>query len=233
MKKIALLSVLVLQIALLSLPARADSEEPEDQVSFQVAVERDVENDRAVATLAVTAENRDPAKLADSINSTMAWATETLKGGQGIQSRSGSYQTHPVYDDKKIVRWRGSQTLQLESADVDALSQSIGALQARLQVQSLQFSVSAKRRRDVEAQLTEEVLAAFQARARLVSKSLGAQDYRLMDVSVHSGGLQRPVPMRVQSAKMESFKSVASPSIEQGTSRISVQASGRIRLLRD
>ncbi len=221
------------QLSLLPVPAVAsDKDIVEDQVSFQVDVERDVENDRAVATLGVTAEDRDPARLAQQINDSMSWALEQMKGQTAIKSRSGTYQTYPVYDDRKIVRWRASQELRLESGDIDRLTRLIGTLQERLQVQSMQFLVSAAKRRDVEAALTEEALAAFQQRADVIRKSLGARGYRLMDISVHTGGVRPPVPVRAEAMSV-SRAAVSSPAVEQGTSSVSVQVSGRIRLSRD
>jgi predicted secreted protein len=214
------------------LAAASDKDVIEDQVSFQVEVERDVENDRVRATLGVTAEDRDPARLAQQINDKMGWALDQLKGQPAIQSRSGSYQTYPVYDERKIVRWRGAQELQLESGDIDRLARLVGKLQERLQVQSMQFLVSAAKRSDVESSLTEEALAAFQQRAEVIRKSLGARGYRLMDVNVHTGGLRPPLPLRAEAMSV-SRAAVASPAIEQGTSSVAVQVSGRIQLLRD
>jgi predicted secreted protein len=232
MKKLVPCLLMLLQLSTYPLLAAAsDKDVIEDQVSFQVEVERDVENDRALATLSVTAEDRDPARLAQQINEKMGWALDQLKGLAAIQSRSGSYQTYPVYDERKIVRWRGTQELQLESGDIDRLARFIGTLQERLQVQSMQFLVSAAKRRDVESTLTEEALAAFQQRAEVIRKSLGASGYRLMDVSVHTGGLRPPVPLRAEAMSV-SRAPVASPAVEQGTSSVSVQVSGRIQLVR-
>jgi predicted secreted protein len=233
MKQSAGWFVLLVQLLLLPLIASADSELVEDQVSFQVEVGREVDNDRVVGTLAATAEKRDPAELAKQINDTMVWALAQLSDKQVIKPNSGGYQTYPVYDDKKIVRWRGRQELRLESSDVDSLSRLIGSLQARLQIQSLQFSVSEDKRRDVESTLIEEALQAFQQRAEIVRKSLGASAYRLMDVKLHTGGVQRPVPVRAEARASLAHASVPGPALEQGTTRVTVQASGRIQLLRD
>ena len=205
----------------------------EDQVSFQVEVGRDVGNDRVVATLNATAEEKKPANVADSINSTMTWALGQARANKLVTSRSGSYQTYPVYDDKKIVRWRGRQELQLESQDVDQLSQLVGTLQSRLQMQSLQFSVSPDRRRQVENELIEQALEAYQARAEIIRKSLAAKTYRLLDINILSGGQGPVIPMRAQAVSTLSRASVSKPALEQGTSRVNVQVRGKIRLLRD
>jgi len=215
-------------------PATVSAAVIEDQVSFQVEVGRDVGNDRVVAILIATAEDRKPAALADTINTDMAWALEQVRAGRQVTSRSGNYQTYPVYgDDRKIVRWRGRQELQLEARDVDNLSQLVGVLQSRLQMQSLQFSVSPERRSQVENELIEQALKAYQARAEIVRTSLGADSYRLLDISIHTGS-QRPVmPMRAEAVVSTSRSSVNSPALEQGTSRVNVQVGGSIRLMRD
>jgi predicted secreted protein len=211
----------------------ADSEQAEDQVSFRIEVGRDVENDLVTAILNVTAEALKPAKLADTINSTMSWALEQARANQKVKSRSGAYQTYPVYEDKKIVRWRGRQELQLESQDVDRLSELVGILQSRLQMQSLQFSVSPDKRRQIEDTLIEQALTAYQQRADIIRKSLGAQGYTLLEVDIHTAGQDRPMPVRAEAVSMLSRSSVSQPAMEQGTSRVNVQVSGKIRLLRD
>lgn len=233
MKQLVTCIVMLLQLSIFPIVAVAsDKEIIEDQVSFQVDVERDVENDLATALLSVTVEDRDPAKLAQQINDSMAWALKQVQAQTAIKSHSGTYMTYAVYDERKIVRWRGVQELQLESGDIDRLTRLIGALQERLQVQSMQFLVSPARRRDVESALTEEALAAFQQRADVIRKSLGASSYRLMDVNVNTGGLRPPMPMRAEAMSM-SRAAVASPAVEQGTSSVTVQVSGRIHLVRD
>lgn len=233
MNALARWPLLALLMVVLVPLANADDDDREDLVSFQVEAGRDVDNDRVTALLSATAENRDPSKLAEQINSDMQWAIQQLKPYGEIKLQSGTYQTYPVYDDRKIVRWRGRQDLQLETGAVDKMSKALGELQARLQMQSLQFSVSEQKRSNIESELIEEALAAFGQRAELVSRSLKAEDYSLVDMSIHTGGVRRPVPMRAEAASVMSKASVQAPAIEQGTSRISVQVNGRIQLERD
>jgi predicted secreted protein len=233
MHKLIMLVLCVAPLSVWTPLAIADSEKVEDQVNYQVEVGRDVENDLVIAILSATAENRDPGKLAESINTDMSWALQKVRDQSAIKTQSGSYQTYPVYDDNKIVRWRGRQDLQLESGDVDVLSKALGDLQERLQIQSLQFSVSPEKRSAVESALIEEALAAFRKRAELVSHSLDADDYGLVDISIHTGGIRQPVPMRAEAVSLASRASSTAPAIEQGTSRVSVQVSGRIQLKRD
>jgi len=212
--------------------AVADKDQITDQVSFQVGVSRHVDNDRVVALLTVDAEDRDPAQLADTVNQSMAWALERARADKLVSVRTGGYQTYPVYDERKIVRWRARQELYLESADVDRLSQLTGQLQERLQVQSLQFSVSDDRRKEVEAGLVEQVLTDYQQRAGLIARALGAKSYQLVEVAIQTGEPDRPNPLRAEAMSMASRAAVAPPAMESGTSRVTVEASGSIRLRR-
>lgn len=233
MRRLFQTTLMLLTLGLVSaFAAASDQKVIEDQVSFEVAAQSEVQNDRAVATLSASAEDNNPANLAGQINDAMAWALKQVKALSGVASRSGAYRTYPVYDDRRIVRWRGSQELRLESGDMERLAQLIGKLQERLQVQSMQFLISADKRQAVEAGLTQEALGAFRRRADLICKALGASGYRLMDISVTSGGQRPPVPVYAEAVAV-GRAAVATPAIEQGTGTVSVQVSGRIQLLRE
>lgn len=227
--------MLLAGFGILMFPGLSVSGEKEitDRVSFQIEVGRDVENDRVVAMMHVTAEDKSPARLADAVNKDMSWALDQARAVSSIKVSSGGYQTYPVYDDQKIVRWRARQELQLESQNVDQLSELIGTLQSRLQMQSMQFSVSPEQRQQVEEQLIEEALVGYQRRAELIVKSLGAKGYGLVDVAVQTGRHDQIIPLRAEAMSMMSKASVAPPALEKGTSRVTVQASGTIRLRRD
>ncbi|MGD8843334.1 MAG: SIMPL domain-containing protein [Gammaproteobacteria bacterium] len=233
MRRLFQTTLMLLSLGLVSaFAAASDQKVIEDQVSFQVAAQREVLNDRAVATLSASAEDNNPANLAGQINDAMTWALKQVKVRSGVASRSGAYRTYPVYDDRRIVRWRGSQELRLESGDMERLAQLIGKLQERLQVQSMQFLISADKRQEVEAGLTQEALGAFRQRADLICKALGASGYRLMDISVTTGGHRPPVPVYAE-AVAAGRAALATPAIEQGTGTVTVQVSGRIQLLRE
>ncbi|MHB8668307.1 MAG: SIMPL domain-containing protein [Burkholderiales bacterium] len=199
-----------------------------NQIHFQVERSQPVDNDRMRATLSVTAEDDDPARLADRINRTMDWALKTAKALSKIEVHTGGYRTYPVYNKEKIQRWRGTQELILQGTDFAALGNLIGQLQERLQVTSVDFSISPARRAAVEDELIVQALDAFKRRAELVRKNLAAKGYRIVDVSINTGGGQL-VPIMMRAASLES-KSLAPPALEAGTSTLSVSVSGVIEL---
>ncbi len=215
--------------ALLSGTAVAADEAPRyNQIHFQVERNRPVDNDRMHAVLAVTAEDDSAARLADQVNRSMDWAVKTAKMRTGVEVHSGGYRTYPVYNKEKIQRWRATQELLLEGPDFAELGSLIGQLQERLQVTSINFSVSAERRRAVEDELIAQALDAFKQRAELVRRQFAAKSYRIVDVSINAGGGQ-PVPVMVRASSRDAG-SVAPPALEAGTSILTVNAGGTIEL---
>lgn len=206
----------------------ADAAPRYNQIHFQVERSRAVDNDRMQAVLSVTAEDADAARLADQINRTMDWAVKTAKTRRGIEVHSGNYRTYPVYSKDKIQRWRAAQELILEGMDFATLSSLTGQLQERLQVASINFTVSPARRAAVEDELIAQALDAFKQRAELVRKRLAAKGYRIVDAAINTGGGQ-PAPIMLRAAAMET-SSIAPPAVEAGTSTLSVTVSGVIEL---
>ena len=217
----------------LAAPAGAEGDRPERRVGFSVERSREVANDQVTAVLSVTHEDPSAAEVAARINRDMAWALGLAKAKSGVRAESGGYSTQPWNDPKRgsLRHWRGVQQLVLESGDVGAVTALVGELQAKLQLESLGFSVSPERRREVEAELVAEVIAAFRARAALVQQSFGAAGHRLVEVQISTGG-GMPVPvarMRMMAAEADAM---AGPAVEGGTSRIDVAAHGSIELER-
>jgi predicted secreted protein len=182
------------------------------------------------AVVGVTDEDEDAARLADRVNTAMAWALERARARSGITAKSGGYSTFPVNDPKRGERrfWRASQDLILEGADPKAMSGLLGELQTRVQLRSLDFTVSPQQRRKVEDELIDEALAAFLARADRVRQRLGKKGYEIVQISVGTGGGMPPVPV-MRSMAMEA-KDMAAPALEAGTSEMITTASGSIQL---
>jgi predicted secreted protein len=198
---------------------------------FQVESTREVSNDWVVATLGITSEDVNPAVLADRINKEMAWALEQARAESRVKAKTGGYSTYPISDEGRIRRWQANQQLVLEGGDTAAMTALVGKLQARLQLQAFQFSVSEEKRRKVQEELVTEALAAFRTRAQLVAKGLDASGYSLDDVSVETGSPVYPMHrMEMATMAADSKFSPAPPAVEGGSSRVSVTVSGAIVL---
>ncbi|MEE9492911.1 MAG: SIMPL domain-containing protein [Gammaproteobacteria bacterium] len=206
-----------------------EDKQPMDQVNFQIDVDTEVENDQINVVLSIHEKNRHPAQLAVKINDAMAWALEIARSYDKIDIKTGSYQTYPVYNNKRISSWRGQQDLLLQGSEVSAISELTGRLQERLQVQSMRFSVSRERQRQEQEKLISDALQAFQKRAALIAKNLGATGYDIETVSIQSSG--QPYMPRMRMESMTKTTSMASaPAMEAGSSKVQVTVSGAVRL---
>jgi predicted secreted protein len=207
----------------------ADTDSVYNRVRLQVQQVESVSNDTMHVTLNTFDEARDPASLATRINKDMEWALGIARRQQGITSRTGGYQTYPVYKDNVLKGWRGEQSLELEGKDIHAMSRLVGELQERLQVKSMSFSVSDEIRTEVENRLISRALDAFKARAAIVVDNLHATGYRIVDMTISTSSQQPPAPYPVarMAATMQSESRVA---VEAGESDVSVMVSGTVEL---
>jgi predicted secreted protein len=202
---------------------------PMRRVEFQVERTREVANDLLTALLRVTHDDLDPARLADRVNADVRWATDLAKKQRDIQVESGAYYTSPIREKERITGWTASQELLLTARDTAQLSALIARLQERLQLATLSFSVSLERRRAIEDELIAEALAAYIKRAELIRRELSANSHELVYLSVNAGGGGPPVPVRFAEAAYAGAR-IAEPSVEAGTSTLTVAVSATIEL---
>ena len=226
--------ILLLVLALAALPALAH--EPElryNRASFAVSATEDVANDTLVAVLAVQRDGSSARQLATEVNQVMAWALAKAKEAPAIKVQTLDYQTNPIYQKNVVTGWRVSQSLRLESRDTAAVSDLVGVLQERLNLQQVAYEVSRERRKEVEDRLIGEAIAAFQARAKQVAADLQRRTFRLVQMDVSSGPAPMPV-FRQRAMPMAMAEAAAAPpAIEAGTQTITIGVSGEIELSTD
>jgi len=198
-------------------------------INLQAQSTREVENDLLQATLYVELEDRDTARLADSINRTIQQALHTAGEYKAIKVKTGNYQTFPVYDKKQIVQWRARHEIHIESGDFSAATSLIGKLQASMQLAGLSFSVSPGLRQKSENSLITDAVGAFRLRADVIRTSLKASSYKIQTLNINTseGYTQPGFSLRTMAAVPAQ---VTPPETEAGTSRITVTVSGTIQL---
>lgn len=217
-------------ISLLSLTLSVlahDNEPLFNQVNLQAQAEREVPNDQLTVLLAVEEEEKEAAKIANKINKDMDWALNKTKSHQDIETRSLSYNTYPVYDNRTVVAWRATQQLELKSTNITALSELVGDLQERLQVKNMSFSPTKETRKRYEDELIEEAMIAFKQRVELVKKHMDNKNVRIVNLHVSTGG-GYPVPIYAEN-RMMAMSSKSAPAVEAGTSNIIVTVSGSVQ----
>lgn len=231
MQRIASLAfALTLPATLLSQAAQAD--EPRyNQVTLRAEVSQEVAHDLMQVTLYSEAQHSDPAQLASQITQTLNSAIQRARKAKGVKVELGSRHSYPVYDDKgqRIRAWRERAELRLESSDFASLSALSGELLGSLQMGGMHFSMADSTRQHSEDAQLKAAVAAFKARATLVTQALGGSDYRLVSLNLNSG-YQAPMPRMGAMKAMAMAEAAPTPDIEAGSSKVSVSADGIIEV---
>lgn len=198
-------------------------------VDISAEAMQEAPNDLAQATVFAEASGLAPKALAAQVNGQMAEAANTAKAYPRVKSRSGATFTHPNYGKNgRIDSWRMRSELVLESGDTEALSELLGKLQEKLGVANVQFLPKPDTRKSAEDQAIQAAIAAFQARAQLVAKTMG-KSYKIKQMSINSAAQGRPPVLQYR--KASSILSEAAPMpMEAGESQIQVHINGQIEL---
>ena len=198
-------------------------------VSLSADAQVEVANDEASVLMTVEYQNADASRLPGMVNADMGWALRQAERVEAVQHETRQYSTRPQYQSGRIVGWSASQQLFLKSRDFDALTTLVTALQARLQVNSMDFSPSRETQLEAESGLTREAINAFTAKADLIADSLGAKDYEIVRLNINGQG--RPMVNRARGIEMMAMAADAPPiAVEGGTAQLNVSVSGEIQL---
>jgi predicted secreted protein len=219
---------------LISHPALA-AEPRYNQVALRAEVSQSITHDEMQVSLYSEAQDTDPARLASLISKNMNAAVSKARAVKDVQVSLGSRNSYPVYDNKnrKITGWRERADLRLEGSNFAALSQLTADLLGDLQMAGMSFSIAKTTRQQAEDSLYKDAIQAFNTRANLISQSLGGTGFRLVSLSLNSGGFRPPMPMRMEAMKgMAMMSDSAVPQeIEAGSSDVTVNADGVIEVL--
>lgn len=222
----------VLAAMLAALPAAADEKRGLDYnlVRLEADAAAEVPNDLMRVTLAVEHNARDAAALPPLVNADMRWALDLAKQRPKVKAQSGEYTTQPEYASGRIVGWRAIQVLELESEDFAEVTALATELQQKLQVRAMEFAPTRATRLRVENELTAAALRAFAAKAKLITETMGAARYEVVEVNV--GGTPVFKSQRgAEMAMMRAADAAAPPiAVEGGTATLTVTVNGQIQL---
>lgn len=223
----------MLRIALLfsllsvNLLAHADSD-TYNRVDFQVEAAREVANDLLVTTMSVEVQDKQPARVAQQLNTALNDALKKAAVFGAVKTRSGNQNTYPVYGkNNQIDAWRGHGEIRLESRDFKAAGELIMQLQATMQLGGVQFTVAPDTRAQAENALIADAIKAFRTRADAIRAMLGARSYKTVHFTVNSGDMPRPYPMAMMRG---ADAAIPAPEFAGGDSRLTVQINGTIEM---
>lgn len=211
-------------------PVVAGEENPVtyDRIELAVSAQGEALNDVLVAVLFREMDGASAPALAEEVNKSIGQAIKRIKQVPEIKLQTLDYQTTPVYQKERVTGWRVRQSIRLESKDIPKLSNLLGELQQQLGVQSIGYSVSPEKMKEVEDRLISEAIKSFQQRADLVTRELGRSRYRIVAVRVETAG--PPIRPAFMAARGMAMEAAAPMAIEAGEQKVQVNVSGTIEM---
>jgi predicted secreted protein len=197
-------------------------------INLQAEVQREIPNDQMIVFLATEHEGSNAASISQTINDDMQWALDTIKTYKDVESKTGNYQTWPVYNKQTITGWRSSQQVEIKSENMTSLTELVGKLQEKLQVKQMTFSPTDATRKQHENEMIEEAMVAFKERVAIIGKQMDQKSHRIINIHINSGNFQPPI-MYERAMKTMAMDVAPSPAVEAGMSKISVNVSGSVQ----
>ncbi|MDO4427749.1 MAG: SIMPL domain-containing protein [Moraxella sp.] len=203
-------------------------------VSFEVATQKQVANDEAVAVMNKTVTAKDAKTLASRLNPIINQALTLAKKYPSVTVSTGRQHTYPSYDNKGVITgMTGSANINLKSQDTESLSALVGELQAIMTIENLDFNVSDALREQTQSDLMLDATQKFKRQADTLTQAWGARSYRLVEaqmntsMSYHTRGAM-VMPMLASPASDASAKE---QSFEAGESEVRYTINGTIQLV--
>lgn len=199
-------------------------------IDLSAEASRPAVNDMVRACVFSEATGSNPAELARRVNGDIAEALKVIRERKGVNVKSGSQSTYPVYtQSRKIDGWRMRSELLIESKDFGAVSELLGRLQQmRLAVGDISQMPSPDTRHQAEDEAMREAIRAFQSRAALIADALG-KGWKIKQMHINQAGGVPPMPLARGRAVMMAAEAAPAP-LEAGESLITTNVSGQIEL---
>lgn len=202
-------------------------------IDLQTEATRLVSNDEMNVRLSLEKTNKQPAELANQINSLMSQGLALAKKYPQVKVKTGNQNTYPIYDttSRKLKDWRANAELQLTSKDFKAASQLLSELQQTFQMENISFSVSDEQRKKVESELVIEASQNFQQRAQALTQAWRKTNYELVNLNINTNNYEAaPAAMGLMMAKSRVAEAPMTQEVSSGESKITVSANGSIQL---
>lgn len=223
----------VLCAALLSTAAPAGAQEihllPEGQtlLALSVTERMNVPQDTLHASLRIEAEDKNAKALQNRINEAMDKAVKAAKSVRSVKTSTGYYSVYQYNQDnsgRSNTVWRGSQTIDLESTDAEALLTLAGDIQEMgFAMNNLSYQLSTEKADEARDSMMEAAISRARAKAERAAKALGKGDVDIAMVNVDANvNYPQPVMMMKARGMAADAMEMAAPTAEAGESEVTL-----------
>ncbi len=203
-------------------------------------------NDEARIIWMVEEEDKDKALAASRVNQKMKQGTEIIKKADpDAQLKTYGYFTYPVYPDEQprplnkprvASGWRVGQYLEVKTGNLLALPKTVAAAQRVLALSNLQFGLSDKTAKLLDARRIDAAYGNLTDRIAAIAKAMGRSpgDAILDTVDFEGTGAYAPqeaaaTKMAMRAASAQDAVNVEEPSFEPGETTLHMRVVGKVR----
>ena len=218
---------------LMSAPAIAQEIQllPEGQtlIALSVSERMSVPQDTLHASLRIESRDKDAKTVQDLINKAMEKAIKTAKAVKDVKTSTGYYsvyQYHSSNGGRESTEWRGSQTINLESKNAEALLTLAGDMQEMgFAMNNLHYTLSTEKADEIRDTMMEAALTRAREKASRAAKVLGKEQVDIAMVNVDaSTNFPQPVMMMKARTMSAEAADMSAPSAEAGESEVTLTA---------
>ncbi|MCH2546530.1 MAG: SIMPL domain-containing protein [Alphaproteobacteria bacterium] len=225
------LAISIISSALIATPAYAQDIQllPEGQtlVTLSVTERMQVPQDTLHASLRIEETNKNPKALQDTINKATEKAVKAAKEVKDVKTSTGYYSVYQYNNSnssRENMKWRGSQTINLESKNTEALLELAGEIQDMgFAMNNLNYTLSTEKADEVRDSMMEAALVRAREKANRAAKALNKSDVDIAMVNVDAS-TNFAQPMRVMRSNMMASDAMemAAPTAEAGESEVTL-----------
>lgn len=191
-----------------------------------------VPNDQAEMVWTVTEQASTIKAATQKAIEVMNTGVSTIKTfGNKVKLQTQSINTYPVYSEakgdqpSKIIAWRVSQSVRVETQDTAIVPEIISNMNGKLQLNNVSFSVSHQKQDSYQKQLIDQAVLDAMKKATYVAEAVGSEASKIQLQNLRFDGTSYPRPQYTlmrSAAKLNSADLMALPAIEAGTSDLSL-----------
>jgi len=213
-------------------------------VNLSATERQKVAQDTLSASLRIELDGDTATDIQDRINKAMADAVAEAKKVPEVKVTTGSYHVYQYEDGRPdpktgqianpVKKWRGAQTLDLESKDSAKLLTLTGKIQEKNFVMNgLTYSLSTEKAEQVRDSLLTRAIDKLRAKAKVAQGALGKSSYDFVDVNIDNAAMPPVYPVAYKAMAMRESADAAAmsaPTAEAGESEVEMTVSARILL---
>lgn len=212
-------------------------------INLSVTQRTKLAQDTLTASLRIEQEGSSATDIQNNINKQMTNVLATAKTYSAVKTSTGGYYVYQ-YDDggqpdpktgiapKPVKKWRGSQTIDLESKDSAKLLELAGKIQgAGFVMQGLNYTLSTELAESVRDDLMGKALKGLGDKARLAQTALNKGSYDILEVTVDSAYTPQPPMYKTMTMRAEmAGDAVAAPVAQGGEQDVTLTINARVLL---